>query len=123
MTLTRTRFRRIIGIAAAIAAIILIAAYAVWRSFAYASGPRISIFAPVDGASISSTTVEISGQVLRASQLTLNGYPTSVDEKGDFSQTLAVFPGANTITLTATDQFGRSIEKRVTILGTIQLPE
>jgi len=29
----------------------------------------------------------------------------------------------NTITLTATDQFGRSVERRVTILGTIQLPE
>jgi len=123
MTFTRTRFRRIIGIAAALAAIIVIAAYATWRSFAYASGPRISIFAPVDGASISSTTIEISGQALRASRLTLNGHQTSVDEKGDFSQTLIVFPGVNTITLTATDQFGRSVERRVTILGTIQLPE
>ncbi len=115
MPFTRTTFLRILKIGSAILVILLIAAYALWRSFAYARGPAITLSEPTNFASIISTTTHVIGRVERANSITLNGKAITIDEQGHFDETILVFPGTNFLTLEAKDQFERKIDTKVII--------
>jgi hypothetical protein len=115
---TRTKFIRLLRITAAIAIVAAIIGYGIWRSLAYARGPSIEIYSPIDGSSSASTTIEIVGKASRINSLTVNNNPVSVDENGNFKVSLVVFQGTNIATVAATDQFGRSLQKQIRILGT-----
>ncbi|MDE1940848.1 MAG: hypothetical protein KGI66_01900 [Patescibacteria group bacterium] len=115
--MTRTKTLRAIRFGSFSLVAALIVAYAVWRSFNYARGPEIIIDSPVDGSAITATTTIVSGQVLRATSLTLNGDSISVDQNGDFHETIIVFPGVNDLSMTATDRFGRTSNRQLEILG------
>jgi len=117
MSPARTRNIRTLKLSLWILAAVAVTAYAVWRSLPYAKGPRIDIFEPLSGATIASTTAVLSGHVERVNSLTINGDAVSMDERGDFKRLLVIFKGANVWTLSATDQFGRSISKQVEVLG------
>ena len=119
MELTRTSYIRILRIASAAIVIIVIVAYAIWRSLNYARGPAIIISEPANGSSAMASTISIKGHVDRVNNLTMNGGPISIDEQGNFVQSVIVFPGTNKITFVASDQFGRSEEKELDILGTV----
>jgi len=121
MTFTRTTMVRIMRITGISILSALIIAYAIWRSLNYARGPEIDVALPMNGASISSPTVTINGRALRVNSLSLNGRPITVDQQGNFSETLIVFPGMNVITLSAQDQFGRNTQKELEIVGTAKV--
>jgi hypothetical protein len=122
MALTRTSTLRIIRYTGIVMIAALIIAYAIWRSLNYARGPQIEVIEPANGASVSASTVVIHGQALRVNSLFLNGNSVSVDQQGNFNETVIVFPGLNVLTLSANDQFGRSTEKELEIVGTNGLP-
>ena len=122
MVLNRTKTLRLLRLALLGLAIILIGGYAISRSLAYAQGPRIDIFEPLNGSSSATSTVLLRGRAQRVNTISLNGNPLSVDEQGDFSQTLIVFRGVNTLTIHAGDQFGRSIDSTLTLYGASDLP-
>lgn len=116
MTLTRTSSLRIIKTSIAIIVIVLIVAYALWRSLAYARGPRITLSDPANYASITSTTTHVIGRVERANTITLNGKAITIDEQGHFDETIIVFPGTNILTLEARDQFNRTVSEQIQIV-------
>lgn len=122
MPLTRTSLIRIIRLSIVIILVGLIVAYAIWRSFNYARGPYIDIFEPIDGASLSADTITLKGKALRVISLNLNGRTIFVDQEGNWSETMAVFPGQNSFVITASDRFGRSISKRLEIVGAFEEP-
>ncbi|MBU6427056.1 hypothetical protein KGQ27_02340 [Patescibacteria group bacterium] len=115
--MTRTSTIRLLKIGTIALAAILIAAYAVWRSLDYARGPEIEIISPSNGASTASSTVEITGRALRASDLSMNGAQISVDQQGKFDETVVIFPGVNFITFDSGDRFGRTAEKILEVVG------
>lgn len=115
--MTRSKFIRTLRIVATIGVILLVAAYAGWRSLPYARGPVITVFEPVAGSTISSSTAVVIGRAERINSLALNGHPLSVDEEDNFRDVIVIFPGLNVITLSASDQFGRSISKEIRIWG------
>jgi hypothetical protein len=117
MTMTRSRFLRIIKISLFVLIVLVVAGYATWRSLSYARGPGIKVFQPLSGVSLNTKTVDVVGRAERVSSLTVNGNPISIDETGNFKETIAVFPGVNIITLSATDQFGRKGSEQIQILG------
>lgn len=100
--------------------IIIIVIYAIWRSLNYISGPSIDIFQPIDGSAISSTTVTIIGRANRVNSLLLNGKTIFIDEAGNFTETIIVFPGLNVVTFTAKDQFGRTDTEQLQLVGTLE---
>jgi len=114
----RTNNLSILKYAAVFVLAALIVAYAIWRSLDYARGPVIEIFSPTNGISTTSNTVTIRGRADRVNTISLNGRVISIDEQGNFSETVLVFPGENLISLTAHDQFGRQTETIVNIVGT-----
>ena len=117
MKLTRTRFLRFLKISVSTLAIALIVGYVVARSLPYARGPIIQVFQPLPGTPLTAQTVDVVGRAERVNSLTLNGNQISLDEQGNFKETITVFHGVNIITLGATDQFGRSESDQIEVLG------
>jgi len=115
--MTRTTFIRRLKIIGTTLAIALIVAFAIWRSLDYARGPHITITEPINGGTVMEKTVTIKGKVERSILLLLNGNKTNIDEQGHFSEEIIVFPGINRISLVAKDQFDRSTEERLTLVG------
>jgi hypothetical protein len=116
---TRTHNRRLVKFAGVSILVLAIAAFAMSRSLNYARGPEISIIEPANGATINSPTVIIRGMATRVNKIALNGNPISMDEQGNWNETVVIFSGLNKITVSATDRFGRSIEKTLDLVGEI----
>ena len=79
-------------------------------------GPAISIGSPADGSHTSAGTVTVSGTVTGTGPLaaTLNGSPLPLSG-GSFSQQASLVPGANMITVAATDGAGNSASRTITV--------
>ena len=114
--MTRTQFIRLLKLGIIILVAIAIISYAAWRSLAYARGPAIIIFQPENGSTAASSTIDIVGRADRVNSLTIDGMPISLDQQGNFRETVIVFPGANMITIGAKDQFGRATEKQIEVV-------
>ncbi|MFA6601969.1 MAG: hypothetical protein WCT02_03895 [Candidatus Paceibacterota bacterium] len=97
--------------------VLFIIGYTISRSLNYFKGPEILIDWPANGATATTSTIVISGQAVRLSSLFLNGNPLSMNEQGLWSQKVLVFRGINRITLSAKDQFGRSISKELDLVS------
>lgn len=74
-------------------------------------GPTITISEPKNGETFTSSTVSIHGAAKNISSLSLNDLPIFVNDKGDFSEMIALSPGYNIISLKGTDKFGKKTEK------------
>lgn len=55
--------------------------------------------------------VEIKGNAKNAINLTLDGREISIDEGGNFDETIALLPGYNIVSISALDKFGNRDEK------------
>jgi hypothetical protein len=97
--------------------ITLIALFALFRSLNYIKGPEISILSPNNGSIIESNFTKISGNAKRIVKITINGFPISIDEQGNWQETLIIYNGINQISIEAEDQFGRSVKKQLDIVG------
>jgi len=69
--------------------------------------PDLQIFSPQDSIEIQATSVEVTGKVEKGATLTINNAPIGVDDEGNFSAQIDLTPGVNTLTITATQKFGR----------------
>jgi hypothetical protein len=117
MDLTRTSLLRLIKILTTLVVICVIVGYAIWRSLNYARGPHLDITEPVDGSAITAATTTVRGIAERINNLTLNGNPILMDEKGHFNEVIIVFTGTNRLTVEGQDQFGRSTRTLIEIVG------
>ena len=117
MDLSRTSTLRLIRLGVIILVALIITLYALSRSFNYIHGPNIEVFQPIDGSSISSTTVTIIGRADRINTLSLNGKTVFIDQSGNFNETIAIFSGINILTLDARDQFGREVKRQLELVG------
>ncbi len=122
MALTRTSYLKIIKITSTIIVVGIIVAYAIWRSSNYARGPHIEITEPLDGSTTMAATTTIKGLATRVNSLTLNGNPILMSEQGNFNETIIIFNGINRLTVSGQDQFGRSTDILIEIVGKGTLP-
>jgi hypothetical protein len=91
--------------------------YFIYRtSRAYLSGPNITITSPADYAAFSTSTATITGRVMRVQDITLDGRSITIDDKGNFRETILLMPGYNIETLAAHDQFGHVTQKRLELI-------
>jgi hypothetical protein len=102
------------------AVIVIIAAgllYFIYRtSRAYLSGPSITITEPDNYATFSTSTATIVGIAKRAQDITLDGRSITIDNNGNFRETILLMPGYNIETISAHDQFGHATEKRLELV-------
>jgi hypothetical protein len=91
--------------------------YFLYQSREYLSGPEIIIESPFSGEVVRQSYLEVRGQAINVSSLSLNGRQIFTNERGNFEEGLLLARGYNIIEVAATDKFGRvKKEKREVIL-------
>jgi hypothetical protein len=95
---------------------ILIVAFAFFGAKDIIFGVKIKNVNLVDGSTVTSDTVDLTGTARNAINLTLNGREISVDQKGNFNETIALLPGYNIINIKAKDKFGYIDEKNYKLM-------
>lgn len=95
---------------------VLIIIYAFFRSSDLIFGVKIKNVNIVDGAKVINAAMEIKGNAKNAIDLTLNGREISVDQKGNFNETIALLSGYNIINIKAKDKFGYVDEKNYKLM-------
>jgi len=79
-------------------------------------GPKITIFSPKNGSTLSDSLTEVSGVAQNIKEISLNDRKIFIDEKGNFKEEMLLSPGYNAFTLKATDKFGRKTEKIIEVI-------
>jgi hypothetical protein len=95
--------------------ILLVLSYTLFEARRLLAGPDISIESPADGTATSSSAVTIVGKAENISFLTINDAPFYTDESGKFVYRFSPPVGYTVVTVAATDRFGRSATKSVSI--------
>lgn len=95
---------------------ILIAVYAFFRSHDLIFGVKLKNIkingsAVADGIKMPENISKITGNAQNAINLTLNGREISIDQDGDFNETIVLLSGYNMINIRAQDKFGNVDEK------------
>jgi len=117
--MTRETTKRALAIGTIVIVVIIIIGYAYIGSHSLISGPSIVVTnisgtvspAPIKGViygSFATSTVTIAGVAKRIQSISLNGSPIQIDENGNFSQIITLFPGFNAETLFGKDAFGHT---------------
>ena len=85
------------------------AIYGAVEAWPLITGPSLVVISPINYASYPSGIVSVSGTVLRAALLSVNGASVLHGEDGHFAVTLTFPHGGSILTITATDRFGRTV--------------
>ena len=94
--------------------LLLIFSYLFFQYRAAFLPPALTVTSPQDGTKTSQNIV-VSGKADNNATVTVNGQPVSVSNTGDFEKDITLFPGSSTISVTATNRFGKSSTVQRTI--------
>ena len=91
--------------------------YFIYRTFqAYFSGPSITVIEPSNYEAFSAPTTTILGVAKRVQDITLDGRSITIDDKGNFSETILLMPGYNIETIAAHDPFGHTTKQELDLV-------
>ena len=76
--------------------------------FRIGKAPPLTVVSPTNQEIVSSSRIAVEGQSDRDATVTINGISTIVRDDGKFYEQVAVEPGVNKITVTATSRFGKT---------------
>ncbi len=94
--------------------LLIIVGYGITKAIPLISGPHIVLTSPASGQNSSDGLVTVSGTLIHAQNVSLDGDPLLTDEHGNFSSTITLSPGDSILTIRAQDRFGRSVtEQRI----------
>lgn len=108
--------KKIIKIAGLSLFFILIIVFAFFRSKDLIFGVKIKNVNIVDGSTITEDVIKLTGTAKNAIKLILNGREISVDQEGNFNETIALLSGYNIINIVAQDKFGDIDEKNYKLM-------
>lgn len=112
----RYQTRRIIKIAITSFLVLFVIGYSFYEIQKVAFGPRIKITSPVNGETVSTSSIEISGTTKNIKEISLNDRKIFIDEKGNFMENMVLFEGYNSFSVKASDKFGRKTEKILEVM-------
>jgi cytoskeletal protein RodZ len=76
--------------------------------------PALTVSSPADGSK-TAQTITVSGKSDGNASVTINGAPVSVATDGTFQKAVTLFPGSSTITIKATNRFGKTSTVQKTV--------
>lgn len=103
--------KKITQIAALLVFFILILSYAFYRSHDLIYGVKIKNVNISDGETFTDPVLHLTGNAKNAVNLTLNGREITIDQSGNFNETIALLLGYNIVDIKAKDKFGYNDEK------------
>jgi len=77
--------------------------------------PRLLISQPINNSTVKTNSIELVGTTDIGDQVTINGQPIFVDEKGGFKEKIGLKEGINKLTIKATNKFNKEIIKEITL--------
>lgn len=86
-----------------------------WKAYPLILGPTITIYNPHDGDTVKKTTFEVSGQVSRVKEITIQGRPIPIGTDGHFTEILVAQAPYTILVITATDFYGKTITKTLRV--------
>ena len=95
---------------------ILIVIYGILGAKDLIFGVKIKNVNLSDGATFTENIIKLTGTAKNAINLTLNGREISVDQSGNFNETIALLSGYNVINIKAKDKFGYIDEKNYKLI-------
>ena len=108
--------KKIIKIASLSFLLIFIVVYAFFRSKDLVLGVKIKDVNIEDGAKMEDSVLKITGNAKNALELKLNNREISINQQGDFEETIALLPGFNLVNIKARDEFGNNDEKNYKLM-------
>lgn len=111
-------FKKILKLASLSVLFIFIIAYTLFNARSLIWGVKIKNVNIVPGVGSEINIVKISGNAKNAKNLTINGREISIDQEGNWNETLALLLGYNIINIKAEDKFGYKDEKNYQLMGT-----
>lgn len=95
---------------------ILILVYAFFSAHDLIFGVKIKNVNLVDGTTVTENIQKVTGNAKNATNLTLNGREISIDQAGNFDETIALLKGYNIVNIRAQDKFGYVDEKNYKLI-------
>ena len=114
--MNREYTKKLIKIISIFLIIFIIIGYGIFASHNFILGPKITVFEPINGSTIATSSVLIRGIAERVRDLSLNGRPVPIDIEGNFNETILLAPGYNSSLLFAQDKFNRTIEYKIELV-------
>ena len=111
-----TDAKKILKIVSLSVFVLFIISYAFFISKDLIFGVKIKDINIVDGTKVTDNIIKITGNARNAVNLTLDDRPISIDQKGNFNETIALLSGYNIISIKAKDEFGNSDEKNYKLI-------
>jgi Glucodextranase, domain B len=109
--------KKIIKIVLMSALFVFIVLYGLFNARNLIFGVKIKEVNMVYGTEGEKNVVKITGNAKNAKILSLNGREISIDQAGNFNETIALLPGYNIISLKAEDKFGLKDEEDYQLIG------
>ncbi|NTW46204.1 MAG: helix-turn-helix domain-containing protein [Candidatus Moranbacteria bacterium] len=82
---------------------------------AFVSEPRLVILSPNGGDTVREAETVVRGETDPRATVRINGDEVAVDERGNFSEKLALDAGLNEIIVSSTNRFGKTRERTLTV--------
>lgn len=81
--------------------------------------PSLDVKIPQENARVTSQTLRVAGTTDPNTTVTVNNFPVFVDSVGDYEKEFTVFPGKVTVTVKATNSFGKvsTVVRHVLVKG------
>jgi hypothetical protein len=114
--------KKIIKIALFSALFVFILIYGLIKSWNLIFGINIKKVNIENGAKFSDSILHVTGIAKNAIYLSLNDREISIDQAGNFNETISLLPGYNTITIIAKDKFGNSDEENYQLIYEPEVP-
>ena len=95
---------------------LIIIVFAFFRSKDLIFGVKIKNVNISDGVTVAEGVMEIKGNAKNGTLVTLNGREISIDETGNFNETIALLSGYNIVEIKAKDKFDYIDEKNYKII-------
>lgn len=96
--------------------IILTISYGIWRAVPLILGTSITIYSPRDFDIVASSSFQISGRVVRATEVKIQGKTISTDTDGNFNETLIASPPSTLVVIEAKGKYNADIIKTITVV-------
>jgi len=108
--------KKIIKISLVSVLFLFIVIFAFFRSKDLLFGVKIKNVNIIDGTKVTNNIQNVIGIAKNATILRLNGREISVDQQGNFNETITLLPGYNIINIKAQDKFGHVDEKNYKLM-------
>jgi len=111
----KIKFNRTFTIFAAV--FILLVLYITFQYRAAIFNPPLNVVKPIEGEVVSAQEVTVVGKTDPNSTVYVNEEVASLDKKGNFKKTISVFPGTETITIKAVNNFHKTtiVERQIEV--------